>query len=249
VTTLATKPCAKCKNLFPLTEFKRTKQSSDGRGSRCRSCRSVAGRPSIYWTRRAKITEEAKAMKALPLVDYMEWMLKSGKYDVDVDTGIVINCRTGKPLKSRIDKEGYPSVNLAFDGVVTRPVRVHRFIAVKLWGADAAKGNHVAHLDGNKKRSIRPNIEIKTPSAHLKHDYAIGIHKPITGPWKKSWEPCARCGDPDGPIRKGEQSPARNTGRRFGIEGDLCGRCLKILSGREYRARNGATPRPNLWRS
>ena len=54
---------------------------------------------------------------------------------------------------------------------------------------------------------------------------------------KRSWPPCAACGDANGPIRKKCATPKRTCGARFGIAGDVCDRCY----GRFFKAqRKGA---------
>jgi hypothetical protein len=187
------------------------------------------------------MSEDERNVLSMPLLKFIALMIEQGRYDVDVDSGTVFNVQTGHRLKPLIDSSGYPSVTLAYSGAVMRPVRVHRMIGVKVWGAEAVKGRHVAHLDGNKERSVRSNLELKSPSDHLKYDYEIGVHHPKLNP-KTSWLPCVRCGDPDGKIVPGYLTPFRCTGRKFGIDGQLCYRCHKVLDSREYRARKKVNP-------
>jgi len=52
---------------------------------------------------------------------------------------------------------------------------------------------------------------------------------------KSEWPPCADCGTPDGPIRKGLRSPIRIKGERFGIDGELCWGCYDRLNKRRLR--------------
>lgn len=49
--------------------------------------------------------------------------------------------------------------------------------------------------------------------------------------------PCARCGTAGGVAYRGGQRPARWSGARFGIAGDLCYRCYRALQERERRRR------------
>lgn len=55
---------------------------------------------------------------------------------------------------------------------------------------------------------------------------------------RRSWEPCARCGDADGLAQNGGRSPARIRAARFGFEEPVCLSCYRVLLAREHRARN-----------
>lgn len=55
-------------------------------------------------------------------------------------------------------------------------------------------------------------------------------------PPKTSWDPCARCGDPDGPIMKGGRTPARIDAAKWGLPGKVCSECYRTLRAQGERA-------------
>jgi hypothetical protein len=178
-----------------------------------------------------------KRMRALPLDDYIAWMLDQGYYAVDAKTGAVTNARTGRPLTTFLNGLGYPSVNLVYNRMVVRRALVHRMVAVKVWGVEAVRGKQVAHMDGARRRSIADNLWI--PATARAHVYFDGTYKNLTRRKpKQQWPPCVRCGDSDGRITGGRATPDRITGGRFGIEGDICRRCYGALQERERRRRH-----------
>ncbi len=176
-----------------------------------------------------KSKEEIEYMKSLPLDEYARWMLENRYYDVDVETGAVVNLRTGKNLQWVINRSGYPFVQLTFSQKVQRPVRVHRLIAVKFWGVAAIIGKQIAHLDHDKMRCTITNLSPKTPKEHVLYD---GTHAHP----KEYWPPCVRCEDKDGPIMKWCKTPTRVSGKIFGIDGQICFRCYQLLHLRMRRA-------------
>lgn len=50
-----------------------------------------------------------------------------------------------------------------------------------------------------------------------------------TGVKKTTWEPCAKCGEPNGKITKPAVTPDRFRGERFGINGTVCRHCYGTL--------------------
>ena len=60
------------------------------------------------------------------------------------------------------------------------------------------------------------------------------------GSRKRSWLPCARCGDLDGPIGRRGRTPERRKGAPWGIEGRICRRCYRRLLSAERRRRKRA---------
>lgn len=154
----------------------------------------------------------------------IEWLFSHGWYDVDPDTGTVTNPRTGKILKTCLSN-GYPVVTLYGPEGARTTAAVHRLIAIKLWGAAAVFGKEVAHLDRVKIHSYAANLALMTPKEHHDYDKSGGFKNR-----KTSWGPCARCGDPDGPIESGHcVTPVRYDGTRFGIDGRICARCYHDL--------------------
>ena len=175
-------------------------------------------------------------MQALDTVAYAEYLLQHGHYAIDVNTGVVTNARTGRQLKPTMGIDDYPYVTLAYSQFVTRPIRIHRLIAVVVWGADAVRGMQVAHLDGNRAHSYMPNLALLTPKAHVLYDGTMNL--PRTLP-KQSWPNCVRCGTSGGTIDRHCRTPTRITGRRFGIEGSLCRKCYRSLENQQQRAPAG----------
>ena len=173
-------------------------------------------------------------MRELGLDDYIAWMLESGRYDVDIETGEVTNPRSGQALSPILNQAGYHEVNLVYNREVVRRVKVHRMVAVKKYGVDAVVGKHIAHLDSNKTHNHWSNLRPMTPTEHMAYD-GICV-KSYPHPPKTEWPPCVRCGDPDGPYSN-RRSPDRISGARFGIEGQLCRRCYGALQERERRAK------------
>ena len=167
-----------------------------------------------------------EAVPDLPLVDYIDWMLSHGWYDVDVATGVVSNPRTRLPLKPRVGHGGYLQVTLVYRHRIARTVRVHRMVAVKLWGADAVRSADVAHLDGDRGRNVDANLALMARADHVRFDR---LGQPNHKLRKTRWSPCCRCGDPDGPMGRNDRTPRRISGLRFGVSGIVCGRCYGAL--------------------
>ena len=49
------------------------------------------------------------------------------------------------------------------------------------------------------------------------------------GSRRRTWEPCALCGDPHGRVEAGCVTPARRNGARYGVAGLVCTRCHRRL--------------------
>jgi hypothetical protein len=165
---------------------------------------------------------------SMPLIDYAEWLLKSGRYDVDVNTGVATNLRTSRHLKPILDSEGYLYVDLACSRTVQRPLRIHRLIAIKAFGADAVRGMHVAHKDQNKLHNSIGNFVVISPQDHPVFD---GNHNHA----KTEWSNCARCGTHEGTKGRKHKTPDRINGKRFGFNGELCGSCYASMRKRAIR--------------
>ena len=60
-------------------------------------------------------------------------------------------------------------------------------------------------------------------------------HDNVTVSAKKAdWQPCAACGDPDGPFSsRHHKTPSRHSGARWGFEGLICGKCRSKFSMRK----------------
>lgn len=174
-------------------------------------------------------------VQSLSLDQFIAYMLMSGKYDVDTSTGNVVGPQ-GK-VKPFLNGQGYPVVNLVYNRKIVRRASVHRMIAVKVWGVEKIKGKQVGHLDGNTTHSVLANLWL--PETAAEHVYFDGTHRNLLPRSPKAhWQPCTRCGDPNGRTDKGK-TPDRITGSRFGIDGAICRRCYGALQERERRKKHG----------
>jgi transposase len=183
------------------------------------------------------------AVRALPLDEYAALLLRLGRYRVDPATGAVVSAHTGRPMAPQRNREtGYLQVQLSFSPVAVRLIAVHRLVAVAAWGAEAVRGRHVVHRDGDRAHNAVANLGLVDPPPRNRHPRP-GDPAPA-GPPAAS---CARCGTTGGTVRAPGRPPPRTSGARFGIDGGLCAVCYDGLHRRERRrlARAGgpsATP-------
>lgn len=174
----------------------------------------------------------------LPLDDFFCYLLSSGKYRADANNGYVYNAKTNQLLGQHLNKGGYFIASFVFNRKVVRQVKVHRVIALHLFGLKACKGKQIAHLDGNKTNNIGSNLRPMDAAAHVAYD---GTDKNLVhGKPKEKWKPCFNCNEKQGPISA--VTPIRISGKRFGIDGDICRRCYGMLQERERRAKQGVAP-------
>lgn len=147
-----------------------------------------------------------------------------GWYGIDTPTGIVTG-RYGRRLTCPPDRDGYRSFTAVTSAGRTN-VRVHRLIAAKAWGIDAIAGRQVAHRNGVNTDNRLANLWL--PASVKEHNEYDGTIANLTyrTPLKTSWSACADCGTADGPL-KGCRTPARYSGERFGIDGELCNTCYQ----------------------
>lgn len=122
-------------------------------------------------------------------------------YSVDED-GQVMNKRTGRILKPRIDRCGYAQVALHENGKRYDQM-VHRLVADAFLEQPNEKSWQVNHKNGNKQDNRLRNLEYVTPSYNMKHAYKNGLNhwkgyneSPVriveTGEIFKSQAECAR---------------------------------------------------------
>jgi hypothetical protein len=52
---------------------------------------------------------------------------------------------------------------------------------------------------------------------------------------RKTWEPCAACGDPDGAMYRQHRTPIRADGARYGVAGKVCHACRVRLYRQQRR--------------
>lgn len=150
--------------------------------------------------------------------------IADGRYGIDMTTGTVMGL-LGRELCCPPDKDGYKCFT-AVTSAGRMNIRVHRLVAAAAWGIDAIVGRQVAHRDGNQTNNGIANLWLPANAKeHNEHDGTVANLNYRT-PIKESWPACADCGDPDGPL-KGCRTPARVSGERFGIDGELCNRCYQ----------------------
>jgi hypothetical protein len=171
--------------------------------------------------------------------DLISHALTSDRYEVDTATGTVIGPR-GRPLACPPDRDGYRTLTIVSpDGQGT--VRLHRLVAAAVWGVDAIRGVQVGHRNGDKDDNGAGNLWLPSSAMeHYHHDERTSGPRYKGGaPARASWDPCVRCGAPDGPPHPGRKtgSPARVNGKKFEIDGELCWRCYRALHERERRRR------------
>lgn len=226
--------CKACGEAKPLTEYYPHAASHGGYQTRCKAC--VRGRRFAPPPPPRPTDAE---MRALPLDEFARWMLDHGWYDVDMQTGIVTNVRTGFVLKASPRGPAgrdYRAVSLVFSGKVIRSVKVHRLIAVKVWGVGAIRGKEIGHKDGNRYHNSIDNFWL--PDSRREHaNFDNSGRGLVRREAKTSWSPCVRCGDPDGQSQPDCVTPVRISGARYGIAGQLCRRCYGTLGERARRAK------------
>jgi hypothetical protein len=103
-----------------------------------------------------------------PLKDYEIF------YNVS-SNGQIISKRFNKPLKPFLCKKGYYYVDL-FDGESKKRRSVHSLVAEHF--VDGYKeGNHVNHMDKNRKNNDYENLEWVTPRENILHSHAVRVAK------------------------------------------------------------------------
>jgi len=96
-------------------------------------------------------------------------------YSISSD-GRIRNDKTNRIKSTRINKDGYPVVDLYTNGK-RYTERVHRLVATTFIPNPYNKPQ-VNHLDGNKCNSARDNLEWCTNSENMMHAYTNGFAKP-----------------------------------------------------------------------
>lgn len=123
-------------------------------------------------------------------ITYIKPMSKNPEYDID-DDGVVYSKRTGKPLSTSVDKNGYVRVKIRTDNK-TKYVKLHRVLAETFYPEKFECGAYmdVIHKDGDKLNNDLNNLEVITRSERQirfcqeNESYSGGNHpnaKPIKG--------------------------------------------------------------------
>lgn len=107
-----------------------------------------------------------------------EWRTVIGFRNYEVsDEGRIRNSKTGRIMKTSIDKRGYEKVCLRESG--TQDVKlVHRLVVESFLGN--ISGLDITHSDGNRSNNNLYNLDVKTRSENLKDTYRNGrrqLHK------------------------------------------------------------------------
>ena len=182
------------------------------------------------------------AVRALPAEAFAALLLRLGRYRVDPATGAVVSAHTGRPMAPHRNREtGYLQVQLSFYPVAARRITVHRLVAIAAWGAEAVRGRHVVHRDGDRANNAAANLALVDPPPRNRHP-GPGAPAPAGPPAA----PCARCGTTGGTVRTPGRPPYRVSGARFGVAGRLCAVCYTSLWKQERRrlARAAGAPGP-----
>lgn len=98
----------------------------------------------------------------------------SDRYLID-DSGNIYSIRKNKFVAQRLDRYGYPRVNL-YEGTKQYTRTVHRLVA-QAFIPNPENKLEVNHIDGNKENNNIDNLEWVTSSENQKHAFSIGLQK------------------------------------------------------------------------
>lgn len=93
--------------------------------------------------------------------------------------GDVYSLRSKKFIAQRLDRYGYPRVNL-YEGTKIHTVTVHRLVA-KAFVPNPHNYPEVNHIDGNKTNNHVSNLEWVNSSRNQIHAFILGLQKPKFG--------------------------------------------------------------------
>lgn len=110
----------------------------------------------------------------------IENVLEYPGYKVTTD-GHVIGKR-GKPMKGRIDRNGYRAVILSYYPELSKQVSVHRLVLATFSPIENMEKLDVNHKNGNKLDNRLENLEWCTRSENIKHSYKNGLQTKATNP-------------------------------------------------------------------
>ncbi len=95
---------------------------------------------------------------------------------VITEKGIIINTKTDRELKTRINQKGYACFNIYINGKY-KHYKVHRLLGL-FFIPNPENHPCLNHIDGNKLNNDLSNLEWCTLSHNTKHAYKIGLIKP-----------------------------------------------------------------------
>ena len=98
------------------------------------------------------------------------------KYTIS-DTGLIRNIRTGKIMKTGIDRYGYEKIKLTSDGGTACYTTVHRCVArVFLVNDNPVVKFQVNHIDGVKNNNFAMNLEWASAKTNINHSYEFNLN-------------------------------------------------------------------------
>ena len=114
------------------------------------------------------------------MVRYKDIEGYEGIYQIS-DTGEVwtFKHKSPKPLKKRLNADGYVKASLTKDGRM-KDYRVHRLVA-EAFIPNPENKETVNHIDGDKENNHVANLEWATRSEQNLHSYSLGLKKAILG--------------------------------------------------------------------
>lgn len=89
--------------------------------------------------------------------------------------GEVFSIRSNRLISQRLDRYGYPRVNL-YEGTKNHTVTVHRLVA-KAFVPNPVNLPEVNHIDGDKMNNNADNLEWVTSSQNQRHAFRLGLQR------------------------------------------------------------------------
>lgn len=110
------------------------------------------------------------------MTKYVDSPILPDRYLIGSD-GTVWSKRRKKYIAQRLDRYGYPRVNL-YEGTKLHTATVHRLLALAFIENDDPKNKlEVNHIDGNKVNNKLSNLEWVTSSENQIHAFETGLQK------------------------------------------------------------------------
>lgn len=98
------------------------------------------------------------------------------KYTIS-DTGSIRNIRTGKIMRTGIDRYGYEKIKLTSDNGLASYTTVHRCVAkVFLINDNPVVKFQVNHVDGIKTNNYATNLEWSSAKTNINHSYDLNLN-------------------------------------------------------------------------